>query len=326
MRRRDFITGLGGAAAWSTRAYAQQPAMPVIGFLSAGTAAGWGSFLTGFRSGLSRVGFVENRNVAIEYRWAEGHYDRLPSLVADLVSRRVTAIFANGGNSPALAAKAATTTIPIVFETGGDPVKAGLVASLYRPGGNVTGVSWTASALSAKRLEILHQLAPKASVVGLLMNPDYQEVDVQVRELEGAAAAIGVQTDVEMANSETGINTAFAAFAQKGIAAVFIANDPFLATRRTQIVPLAARHALPTIYPLREDVAVGGLISYGTSLPDHFRQCGVYVGQVLKGAKPADLPVIEPASFYLIISLQTAKALNLTIPPTLLATADEVIE
>ena len=325
-RWRFIVLLISAAATWPLAAHAQQSAMPVIGFLSGGAAAAWGSFLTGFRSGLNQAGLVEGSNVAIEYRWAEGHYDRLPALAADLVNHRVTVIFANGGNTPALAAKAATTTIPVVFETGGDPVKAGIVASLNRPGGNVTGVSWTASALSAKRLGILHQLVPNASSIGLLANPDYPEVNLQVRELQDAAAAIGVQTDAEMANTESGVDMAFTNFVRKGIAAVFVANDPFLAGRRAQIIALAERHAMPTVYPLREDVAAGGLISYGTSLPDQFRQGGIYVGQILKGTKPADLPVTQPTSFNLIINLKTAKALGLAIPPTLLATADEVIE
>jgi putative tryptophan/tyrosine transport system substrate-binding protein len=284
MRRREFIAGLGSAAAYPVAAWAQT--MPVIGFLCSGAAVGWGSFLAGFHLGLKQAGFTEGSNVAIEYRWAEGHYDRLPALAADLVNRRVTAIFATGGNTPALAAKAATTTIPIVFETGGDPVKAGIVASLNRPGGNVTGVSWTASALSAKRLGILHQLVPKVSVIGLLVNPDYPEFNLQVRDLQDAAAAIGVQTNAEMANTEVSVDTAFADFARKGILAVLVANDPFLAGRRAQIVALAERHAIPTIYPLREDVEAGGLISYGTSLPDVSRQDGVYVGRILNGEKP----------------------------------------
>jgi putative tryptophan/tyrosine transport system substrate-binding protein len=324
MRRREFIAGLGSAAAYPVAAWAQT--MPVIGFLCSGAAAGWGSFLVGFHLGLKQAGFTEGSNVAIEYRWAEGHYDRLPALAADLVNRRVTAIFATGGNTPALAAKAATTTIPIVFETGGDPVKAGIVASLNRPGGNVTGVSWTASALSAKRLGILHQLVPKVSVIGLLVNPDYPEFNLQIRDLQDAAAAIGVQTNAEMANTEGSVDTAFADFARKGVVAVLVANDPFLAGRRAQIVALAERHAIPTIYPLREDVEAGGLISYGTSLPDQSRQGGVYVGRILNGEKPADLPVTQPTSFYLIINLKTAKTLGLAIPPTLLAIADEVIE
>jgi putative tryptophan/tyrosine transport system substrate-binding protein len=326
MRRREFIAGLGSAAAYPVVARAQTPTIPVIGFLSGGAAAGWGSFLAGFRSGLKQAGFTEGNNIAIEYRWAEGHYDRLPALAADLVNRRVTVIFANGGNAPALAAKAATATIPIVFETGGDPVKAGIVASLNRPGGNVTGVSWTASALSAKRLGILHQLVPNVSVIGLLLNPDYPEFNLQVRDLQDAATAIGVQTNSEIANTEGSVDTAFADFARKGILAVLVANDPFLAGRRAQIVALAERYAIPTIYPLREDVEAGGLISYGTSLPDVSRQDGVYVGRILNGEKPADLPVTQPTSFYLIINLKTAKALGLAIPPTLLAIADEVIE
>jgi putative ABC transport system substrate-binding protein len=300
--------------------------MPVIGFLSGGSAAGWGSFLAGFRAGLNEIGFAEGRNVAIEYRWAEGHYDQLLSLASDLVNHQVKVIFANGGNAPAQSAKAATATIPIVFETGGDPVKAGLVASLNRPGANVTGVSWTASALSAKRLEILHQLVPKASLVGLLANPDYPEVALQVRDLQDAAAALGLQIHSEMANSESGINRALVNFAQQHIAALLVANDPFLAVRRAQIVALSARSSVPAIYSLREDVVAGGLISYGTSLPEQFHQAGIYVGRILKGAHPNDLPVTQPTRFNLILNLKTAKALGLVIPPSLLATADEVIE
>ena len=327
MKRRKFIKLLGGtAAAWPVMARAQQPIIPVIGFLSGGSLAGWGSFLVGFRAGLNEIGFAEGRNVAIEYRWAEGHYDQLPALAADLVNHQVKVIFANGGNAPAQAAKAATTTIPIVFETGGDPVKAGLVASLNRPGANVTGVSWTASALSAKRLEILHQLVPKASLVGLLANPDYPEVALQVRDLQDAAAALSLQIHSEMANSEGGIDRAFANFAHQHIAALLVANDPFLAVRRAQIVALSERSSVPTIYSLREDVMAGGLISYGTSLPDQFHQAGNYVGRILKGAHPHDLPVTQPTSFYLIINLKTAKALGLPVPSSLLATANEVIE
>jgi putative ABC transport system substrate-binding protein len=327
MRRRDFINVIVGAAtAWPVAVRAQEPSMPVIGFLSGGSAAGWESFLVGFRAGLNEIGFAEGRNVAVEYRWADGHYDQLPALAADLVNHQVKVIFANGGNAPAQSAKAATATIPIVFETGGDPVKAGLVASLNRPGANVTGVSWTASALSAKRLEILHQLVPKASLVGLLANPDYPEVALQVRDLQDAAAALGLQIHSEMANSESGINRALVNFAQQHIAALLVANDPFLAVRRAQIVALSARSSVPAIYSLREDVVAGGLISYGTSLPEQFHQAGIYVGRILKGAHPNDLPVTQPTRFNLILNLKTAKALGLVIPPSLLATADEVIE
>jgi putative ABC transport system substrate-binding protein len=326
MRRRDFLAGIGGAAAWPVVARGQQRELPVIGFLSGGNAAGWASFLVGFRAGLSETGFAEGKNVAVEYRWAEGHYDRLPAMAAELINHKVKVIFANGGNTPAQAAKAATGTIPIVFETGGDPVKAGLVASINRPGANVTGVSWTAVALSAKRLEILHQLVPTASLVGLLVNPDYPEVALQVRDLQDGAAALGLQVHTEMANTEIGIDMAFANFAQQHVAALLIANDPFLAFQRAQTVALAARNAIPTIHSLREDVVAGGLISYATSLPDQYRQAGVYIGRILKGTPPADLPVALPTRFNLIINLKTAKALRLTIPPALLATADEVIE
>jgi putative ABC transport system substrate-binding protein len=328
MTRREliFLFGGGVAAAWPMGAAGAQQATPVIGFLSSGTPAGWGSFLTGFYAGLNEIGFIEGRNVAIEYRWAEGHYEQLPAMAADLVNRQVNVIFANGGNAPARSAKGATSSIPIVFETGGDPVKAGLVASLNRPGANVTGVSWTASALSAKRLEILHVLAPKASLVGLLANPDYPEVALQVGDLQDAAAALGLQIHSEMANSESGIDRAFVNFAQQHIAALLVANDPFLAVRRAQIVPLSEHNSVPTIYSLREDVLAGGLISYGTSLPDQFHQAGIYVGRILKGAHPNELPVTQPTRFNLVINLKTAKALGLAIPASLLATADEVIE
>jgi putative ABC transport system substrate-binding protein len=327
MKRREFIALLGGAAAtWPLAARAQQPPMRVVGFLTSLTAAASAPMAAAFLQGMNESGFIEGRNVAIEYRYAEGHYDWLPALAADLVARKVDVIFANGGSAPALAAKAATATIPIVFETGGDPVKAGLVASLNRPGGNLTGVSWTASALSAKRLDLLHQLVPKASVIGLLVNPNYPEASLQVRDLKDAAGALGLQISVANADTESGVDSAIASLAQQGVGGLLVANDPFFSSRHAQIVALAARYALPASYSLREDVAAGGLISYGTSLPDQFRQGGLYTGRILKGAPPAELPVTLPTTFSLVINLKTAKALGLTIPPGILAIADEVIE
>lgn len=300
--------------------------MPVIGFLSSGSWVSMRPLATAFGQGLIETGFVDGRNVAIEYRWAEGRYDRLPALAADLVGRRVNAIFACGSSASARAAKAATASIPIVFETGGDPVKGGLVASLNRPGGNVTGVSWTASALAAKRLDLLHQLIPKAQVIGVLANPNYPEVDLQLRELSDAAAAIGLQIRVVNADTEPAIDAAFATLAQQRVDALLIANDPFLSNRRSQIVALSSRDAMPAIYSLREDVAAGGLVSYGTDLLEMFHQSGIYVGRVLKGAEPASLPVMQPTKYNLVVNLKTAKTLGITIPPTLLAITDEVIE
>jgi putative tryptophan/tyrosine transport system substrate-binding protein len=324
--RRQFMSALGGAAAaWPLSAHPQQPSMRVVGFLTSLTAATSARMAAAFVQGMNESGFTEGRNVAIEYRYAEFHYDWLPALAAELVTRKVDVIFANGGSAPALAAKAATASIPIVFETGGDPVKAGLVASLNRPGGNLTGVSWTASAVSAKRLDLLHQLVPDASLIGLVVNPNYPEASLQVRDLKDAAGAVGLQISVANADTENGVDTAIASLAQQGVGGLLVANDPFLTSRRAQIVALAARYALPASYSLREDVVSGGLISHGTSLPEQFRECGLYTGRILKGAAPADLPVMLPTKFDLVVNLKTAKALRLTVPPTLLAIADEVI-
>jgi putative ABC transport system substrate-binding protein len=323
--RRQFILALGGVA-WPLSAHAQQSSMRVVGFLTSLTAAASAQMTAAFLQGMNESGFTEGRNVAIEYRYAENHYDRLPALAADLVARKVDVIFANAGSAPASAAKAATASIPIVFETGGDPVKAGLVASHNHPGGNLTGVSWTASALSAKRLDLLHQLVPKASVIGLLVNPNYPEASLQVRDLEDAAGALGLQISVANADTENGVDAAIARLARQGVGGLLVANDPVLTSRRAQIVALAARYALPASYSLREDVVSGGLFSYGTSLAEQFRQAGLYTGRILKGAAPADLPVTLPTKFDLVVNLKTAKALGLTVPPTLLAIADEVIE
>jgi ABC-type uncharacterized transport system substrate-binding protein len=327
MKRRDFITLLGSAAAaWPLAARAQRPTMPVIGFLHSGSPEPFASALAAFRQGLSETGYIEGQNVVIEYRWAEGKYDQLPGLAADLVRRQVTMIAAIAGNAPAQAAKAATSIIPIVFVSGGDPVSAGLIASLNRPGGNVTGVSWVATVLVPKQLELLRRLARNPAVIGALVNPSYPDHDFQIRELEEAGDALGQKIDVVRAATAHDIDTGVASLVQQGAGALIIANDPFFVNRRDQIVALVARHAIPTMYFSREFTAAGGLLSYGASLVDAARQGGIYVGKILNGAKPADLPVWQPTKFELVINLRTAKALGIDVPEQLLALADEVIE
>lgn len=327
MRRRQFIMLVGGvAASWPVVAHTQQGAMPVIGFLSSLAANGFGVYLEAFREGLKDTGYSEGRNVQIEYRWAEGQYDQLPRLAADLVSRHVSVIFTAGGNPPVQAAKSTTDTIPIVFVSGGDPVAGSLVASLNRPGGNITGISWFATALTLKRLELLRRVTTGSVTIGALVNPTYEDASLQLRELEEAGAAIGQTIKILRSSTAQEVDATFASLVQQGIAALMIANDPFFAGRRDQIIALAAQYAIPTIYFLREFAAAGGLMSYGASLTEANRQGGVYVGKVLRGAKPADLPVWRPTKFELVINLRTAKTLGLTIPPTVLATADEVIE
>jgi putative ABC transport system substrate-binding protein len=326
MRRRAVVSLLGSAmASWPLSPGAQQT-KPTIGFLSSRSPIESATNVAAFRQGLKDAGYVDGENVAIDYRWAEGRYDRLPALAAELVGLQVAAIVATGGNAPGLAAKTATARIPIVFVSGGDPVKAGLVTSLSRPGGNVTGMSFLGTALLAKRLEILHQLVPGAAAICMLFNPSYPDSDLQKRELQDASEVIKKQVKVIGATTEGDIDVAFADFAKQRPDALLIANDPFFDSRRAQLVALAKRHSMPAIYPDRAYVAEGGLVSYGSNLSDSYRSAGGYVSRILKGAKPADLPVLQPTKFELVVNLKTAKALGLTIPPTILARADELIE
>jgi putative ABC transport system substrate-binding protein len=327
MRRRDFIKVIAGsAAALPLAAQGQQPAMPVIGYLQSASPSYFAQFSDAVRQGLNEIGYVEGQNVAIERRSAEGHYDRLTALAVGLVDRQVAVILAAGGTDPAKAAKAATGNIPIVFVSAADPVRTGLVASLNRPGGNVTGVSLLASALDAKKLGLLRELAPKASTIGVLINPDYPSANSQREEAQQAAARLGLRPLMLSARADGEIDLAFASAAKQGADALLVATDPFLLSRRERLVALAARYAVPAIYAQREVVTAGGLISYGPHFWDGYRQAGAYVGRVLKGEKPADLPVLQPTKFELVINLKTAKALGLEVPDRLLALADEVIE
>jgi putative tryptophan/tyrosine transport system substrate-binding protein len=327
MIRREFISLIGAAVAWPLAARAQQPAMPVIGFLHSGSPGLFAYQLAAFNRGLKQTGYVEGQNVAIGYRWADGHYDRLPAMASDLVGRKVSVLAAGGGIPPALAAKAATTTIPIVFLMGSDPLKAGVVTSLNRPEGNVTGVSFLINSLGTKRVELLSQMVPRASTIGMLTNPTNPDVDIETRDAQAATQALGRQLLVVKASTENDFEAAFATLVKQGAGALAVAGDPFFAGKRlNQIVALAARNRMPAIYVIREYPAAGGLMSYGTNITDAGRQTGVYVGSILKGAKPADLPVIQSTKFELVLNLKTAKALGLDVPPSLLAVADEVIE
>jgi putative ABC transport system substrate-binding protein len=328
IQRREFITLLGSAAAatsWPLLLCAQQ-AMPVVGFLNPGLPEPSSFLVTAFREGLKQAGYVEGLNVTIEYRWAKGHYDQMQTLVVDLVRRQVAVIAATGGSISAQAAKAATATVPIVFNVGEDPIKLGLVASFNRPGGNITGVSTLSPALESKRLGLLRELVPKAAIIAVLLNPTNPDADLQGRDVQAAAAAIGQDLRIFSASNESDIETAFAALVQQRADALLVGNDAFLTNRREQIVTLAARHAVPTIYSFRHFAESGGLMSYSTNLVDVYRQVGQYVGRILKGEKPADLPVVQPTKFELVINLKTAKALGVKISDNLLSVADEVIE
>jgi len=327
MQRREFITLLGGAAvAWPLTARAQQPAMPVIGWLDSGSPAGMTANLAAFHKGLGEAGYIEGQNVTIEYRWAEVDYSRLPALAADLVRRQVAVIAATRGPAPARAAKAATSTIPIVFQSGTDPVRDGLVASLSRPGANVTGASRLSTDLIPKRLGLMAEIVPKMTEIALLFNSAGPQGDSQVQEMQEPTRALGLQLHLAKASTVGDLDAAFAGVAQSGAGAIIVANDPLFNSHREQIVALALKYSVPVTFADRESVVAGGLMSYAASFTDSFRQVGVYVGRILKGANPADLPVQQPVKFELVINLKTAKALGLTVPATLLTSADEVIE
>ena len=327
MRRRDFIRGIAGSAtAWPLTTHAQQPGMPVVGVLNGASAQEYdfAAALAAFRQGLSETGYVEGQNVAIEYRWAEGHYERLPALAADLIRRQVAIIVAN--TPAALAAKAATTTIPIVFTTGGDPVQMGFVASLNRPGGNLTGMTTLNLEVGPKKLELMHDLVPNAAIIALLVNPNNPEGEIQSREAQVATRKLGLELQIVHASTERDIDAAFATLLQLRAGGLVIGTDPFLVSRSKQLAALAVRHAVPAIFQFREFVAAGGLMSYGGRVTDTYRQAAIYTGRILKGEKPADLAVQQSTKVELIINLKTAKALGLELPAKLLALADEVIE
>jgi putative ABC transport system substrate-binding protein len=327
MRRREFIVLIGGAAvAWPLAGRAQQPGMPVIGFMSALSSENVSNPMAGFHQGLREAGYIESQNVAIEYRWAQGHYDRLPELAADLVRRKVAVIVASGGDPSPQIAKAATQTIPIVFGMFGDPVREGLVDSLSLPGGNATGVTIFGPAAVTKRLQLLHDLVPQAAIIAFLMNPNNPNGNIEMRAAQAAATSLGRQIVILSASSESELDAAFASMVQQRIGALLGASDPFLFNRRDQIVSLAARHGIPAIYYLRDFARAGGLMAYGNSLTDMYRLVGVYVARILKGEKPTDLPVVQSTKFEFVINLQTARALGIEVPNSMQLLADELIE
>jgi putative ABC transport system substrate-binding protein len=330
MKRREFILAFGGAAAASSTlwplATRAQPALPVVGFLNARSPEASEYLVAAFRRGLAESGYVEGQNVTVEYRWALGQPDRLPAMATELAGRPVAVLAATGGEDSAMAAKAATRTVPIVFAVGSDPIELGLVASYNRPGGNVTGVNIITTTLEAKRLGLLHEMVPQAGMIGILLNPKWPPSAGQLRDLQEAARVIGLQVHVMRASTDNEIDAAFDTLAQQRIAALAVTANPFYDTRREKLVAMAARLAVPAIYQFREFAVAGGLMSYGIDLPDAYRQVGVYAGRILNGAKPEDLPVLQPTKFDLVLNLKTAKTLGLTIPPPLLALADEVIE
>ena len=327
MRRRDFVAGIGAVASWPRAAKAQQSVMPVIGFLGATSPEGYATFVSGFLLGLKDEGFADTENVTIAYHWAQGQYDRLPALAADFVSRGVSLIVATGGLQTSLAAKQATRTIPIVFTLGSDPIKFGLVSSLNRPGGNVTGVTLFAYLLDAKRVELMHELVPGAAVVALLVNPNSPaQAEAQFAEVEAASRKLGQRLVVLKAGTEGEIDQAFAAMAQNKAGALLVSADPLFLSKRDRLIALVTRHAIPSIFEWRQFVEAGGLMSYGIDLVDAYRQAGVYAGRILRGASPADLPILQPTKFEFVINLKAARALGIVVPNTMLVAASEVIE
>jgi ABC-type uncharacterized transport system substrate-binding protein len=327
MRRREFIAFVGcTAAAWPLPARAEQSAVPVIGFLNSASPQPFANYVAGFRAGLKETGYVDGQNVVIEFRWAEGHYERLSEMAADLVRRKVAVLVATGGSPSIVAAKAATSTIPIVFTIGADPVRLGFVTSLSHPGGNITGVNLFVVAMESKRLGLLRELVPGVHLIAVLLNPNMQNYTQQKSDVEEAAHAIGQQVHLLWASKETEIDAAFATAVQLGARAMLVSGDPFFNSQHDKIIALAARHAIPAIYEQREHALAGGLMSYGTNLSEGYRQAGVYAGRILKGEKPGDLPVVQASKFELVINLKTAKALGIEVPPNLSAEADEIIE
>jgi putative tryptophan/tyrosine transport system substrate-binding protein len=327
MRRRDFVKLIAGSAAtWPLAARAQQPAVPVIGFLNSTSPQAWENYVAGFRAGLKEVGYIDGQNVTIEFRWAEGHYDRLTEMAADLVRRKVAVLVSTGGEPSVLAAKAATMTIPIVFTSSIDPIRAGFVSSLSRPGGNITGVYLFTSQIESKRLGLLRALVPGVQLIAVLLNPNRQDYARQKRDVEEAAHAIGQQIHLLLASNESEIDAAFATVTQPRAGAMLVGADPFLNSQRDKIIALAAGQAIPAMYEQREHALAGGLMSYGTNLTEGYRQAGVYAGRILKGEQPGDLPVVQSTKFEFVINLKTAKALGIEVPPNLSAEADEIIE